>query len=104
MDILDRLAQVLELRKSGDPRTSYVAGLHHKGLDSILAKVQEEAAELVSAARTGDGRQLVHETADLWFHTLVLLSHQGLGPDQVLRELDRRFGVSGLSEKAGRKQ
>lgn len=82
---------------------SYVAALHAGGLPAILDKVEEEAAETVKAAQAGDKQQLVHETADLWFHTLVMLSHQGLGPQHVLTELNRRFGVSGLAEKAGRK-
>lgn len=99
---LRRLAQVLEARKQADPGTSYVASLYSKGLDAILKKVGEEATETVIAAKGGDTRQLVYETADLWFHTLVLLAHQGVGPDEVLRELERRFGLSGLDEKAAR--
>lgn len=100
---LDRLAAVLEARKQADPASSYVAGLYSKGLDTILKKIGEEATETVIAAKGGETAQLVHETADLWFHTLVLLAHQGTGPDAVLRELDRRFGLSGLDEKAARK-
>jgi phosphoribosyl-ATP pyrophosphohydrolase len=80
-----------------------VAGLYHKGLDSILKKVGEEATETVIAAKGGDADELVYETADLWFHTLVLLVHQGVDPDRVLNELERRFGLSGLEEKAARK-
>lgn len=102
-DTLKRLAAVLERRKQADPDSSYVAGLYAKGLDAILKKVGEEATETVIAAKGGDTQQLVYETADLWFHTLVLLAHQGVGPDEVLRELDRRFGLSGLDEKAARK-
>jgi phosphoribosyl-ATP pyrophosphohydrolase len=94
---------VLEARKSADAGSSYVAGLYAKGLDAILKKVGEEATEAVIAAKGDDRDQLVHELADLWFHTLVLLAHQGLGPEDVLRELDRRFGLSGLEEKAARK-
>ena len=102
MGILGKLAEVIDSRKSQDPETSYVAGLHAQGLLTILDKVEEEAAETVEAAKAGDKKQLVHETADLWFHTLIMLSHHGLGPQQVLQELNRRFGVSGLAEKANR--
>jgi phosphoribosyl-ATP pyrophosphohydrolase len=100
--VLDRLARVLESRKLDNPAGSYVASLYRKGMDEILRKVEEEAHETIIAARAGDPGQLVYETADLWFHTLVMLVHQGLGPNDVLNELDRRFGVSGLEEKAGR--
>ena len=102
-EILRRLTQVLEQRKQADPASSYVAGLYHKGLDAILKKVGEEATETVIAAKGGNTDQLVYETADLWFHTLVLLVHQGVDPDEVLKELERRFGLSGLEEKAARK-
>ena len=101
-DILLQLAKVLEQRKQADPDSSYVAGLYHKGLDTILKKVGEEATETVIAAKGGDADELVYETADLWFHTLVLLVHQGVDPDRVLNELERRFGLSGLEEKAAR--
>jgi phosphoribosyl-ATP pyrophosphohydrolase len=101
-EVLSRLAAVLEQRKQADPETSYVAGLYAKGLDRILRKVSEEATETLLAARDGDREHLVREVADLWFHSLVLLAHQGLGPDAVLAELDRRFGLSGLAEKAAR--
>lgn len=101
-DILQELATVLEQRKGADPDSSYVARLYGKGLDAILKKVGEEATETVMAAKDGDPEQLVYETADLWFHTLVLLAHQGLGPEDVLEELARRFGLSGLEEKARR--
>ena len=101
-DTLEKLAAVLEERKGADPESSYVAKLYGKGLDAILKKVGEEATETILAAK-GDSREhLVYETADLWFHTLVMLADQGLGPDDVLRELDRRFGLSGLEEKAAR--
>ncbi len=103
-DVLIKLAAVLEARKSADPKSSYVAGLYAKGLDAILKKIGEEATETVIAAKGGDAGQIVYETADLWFHTLVLLAQQGLGPEDVLRELDRRFGLSGLEEKAARKE
>jgi phosphoribosyl-ATP pyrophosphohydrolase len=99
---LQKIAEVLEQRKQADPDSSYVAGLYRKGLDTILKKVGEEATEIVIAAKGGDTDQLVYETADLWFHTLVLLAHQGVGPDRVLNELERRFGLSGLAEKAAR--
>ncbi|MEJ2345938.1 MAG: phosphoribosyl-ATP diphosphatase [Gammaproteobacteria bacterium] len=101
-DILKRLAQVLEQRKQADPQSSYVASLYAKGLDAILKKIGEEATETVLAAKGGDRDQIVYETADLWFHTLVLLSASGLGPDDVLAELDRRFGLSGIEEKKQR--
>jgi phosphoribosyl-ATP pyrophosphohydrolase len=101
-DILKKLAATLEDRKGASPDSSYVAGLYAKGLDAILKKIGEEAAETIIAAKTGDRRQIVHETADLWFHSLVLLAQQGLSPDDVLKELERRFGRSGLDEKTAR--
>ena len=101
-DMLQRLAEVLESRKQADPASSYVAGLYAKGLDAILKKIGEEATETVLAAKDGAAEKIIHEIADLWFHTLVLLAHQGLRPEQVLDELGRRFGVSGVVEKAGR--
>lgn len=102
-DILHRLTQTLEQRKTASPDSSYVASLYAKGLDKILKKVGEEATETIIAAKDNDAHQLVYETADLWFHSLVLLVHQGLTADDVLKELDRRFGLSGLEEKANRK-
>jgi len=101
-DVLTRLAEVLEERKAADPDSSYVAKLYAKGLDAILKKVGEEATETVMAAKDGVPDKIVYEVADLWFHTLVLLAHQQLGPEAVLAELDRRFGLSGLEEKASR--
>ena len=101
-DILQELAAVLETRKGADPDSSYVAKLYSKGLDAILKKVGEEATETILAAKDGDKEHLVYETADLWFHTLVMLAQQGLGPELVLQELARRFGLSGLDEKAAR--
>jgi phosphoribosyl-ATP pyrophosphohydrolase len=101
-DILDRLMQVLEARKAADPSGSYVASLYAKGLDKILKKIGEEATETVIAAKEGDRGQIVYETADLWFHTLVMLSQQGIDHRDVLAELERRFGLSGLEEKANR--
>lgn len=99
---LEALAGVLEERKQADPGASYVARLHQEGLDAILKKVAEESFEVAMAAKDGDREHLVYETADLWFHTLVLLSHAGLGPRDVLAELARRFGTSGLDEKSRR--
>ncbi len=101
-NVLQQLAEVLEQRKGAAADSSYVASLYDKGLDAILKKVAEEATETVMAAKDGEKEKLVYETADLWFHTLVLLAHEGLGPDDVLQELARRFGVSGLDEKASR--
>ena len=101
-DTLDRLAEVLEARKSADPDSSYVAGLYAAGLEAVLAKVFEEAGETIVAAREGDARALVHETADLWFHCLVMLAARDLHPREVLAELERRFGISGIEEKARR--
>ena len=101
-DILNRLAETLEARKNADPQSSYVAKLYAKGLDSILKKIGEESAEAIIAAKSGDKGQVVYEVADLWFHTLVLLAQQGLHPDDVLKELARREGVSGIAEKAAR--
>lgn len=101
-DTLRELAAILEARKQADPDRSYVARLYAKGLDAILKKVGEEAAETLLAAKNDDPEHLVRETADLWFHTLVMLAYQGLGPDAVLNELRRRLGTSGLTEKAAR--
>lgn len=100
--ILEQLAVVLEQRKVEDPANSYVASLYAKGPDAILKKIGEEATETVIAGKSGDREQIVHETADLWFHALVLLAYYGLKPQQVLAELERRFGLSGLEEKAKR--
>ncbi len=102
-DILQQLALVLEQRKQESPESSYVASLYSKGLDSILKKIGEEATETVIAAKGGDKQQIIYETADLWFHCMVMLADQGLNPDDVLEELQRRFGLSGLEEKARRK-
>ncbi len=105
-DILRQLATTIDSRKQADPASSYVAKLHHGPLNKVLEKVGEEAVETILAARdaeqSGQTKDLVHETADLWFHTLVMLSRLGLGPEDVLAELGRRFGVSGLEEKASR--
>jgi phosphoribosyl-ATP pyrophosphohydrolase len=101
-DVLQRLAEVVEQRRQGDPGQSYVASLFHKGQDAILKKVGEEAVEVVLAAKGGERNQVVYETADLWFHTIVMLAERGLTPADVLAELERRFGLSGLEEKAAR--
>jgi len=102
-DIIERLVKVLESRKGADPGTSYVASLYDKGLDSILKKIGEESAETIIAAKTGDKEQIVYETADLWFHCLVLLAQQNIDARRVLEELERRFGLSGIDEKAARR-
>lgn len=101
-DILARLADVLEARKQADPDSSYVAKLYAKGPDAILKKIGEEATETVMAAKDGVAEQIVYEVADLWFHCMVLLAQQGLRPELVLAELERRFGLSGIEEKAAR--
>ena len=105
-DILIQLGEILEQRKQADAGESYVASLHKKGLNKILEKVGEEATESIIAAKdvgsTGGREALVKETADLWFHTLVMLSHLNMGPEQVLEELRKRFNISGLVEKASR--
>ncbi len=101
-DVLARLSQVIEQRKLADPSASYVAGLFDKGLDAILKKISEEATETVMAAKDGEPEKVVHEVADLWFHSLLVLSHFGLQPSHVLSELARREGLSGLEEKAQR--
>jgi phosphoribosyl-ATP pyrophosphohydrolase len=103
-DSLEKLAAVIEARKTASARDSYVAGLFDKGMNTILKKVGEEAAETIIAAKDDDDAHLVRETADLWFHTLVMLAARGLGPADVLAELERRFGVSGLEEKAARNE
>jgi len=103
-DIIERLMVVLGWRKDAEPETSYVASLYHQGLDSILDKIGEESAELIEAAKTGDKDRIVYETADLWFHCLVMLAQQNLDAQQVLNELDRRFGLSGIDEKAARQK
>ena len=101
-DILDRLAQLLEARKDADPQASYVAELYAKGMDGILKKIGEEAAETIIAAKDGDAQKIIYETADLWFHCMVMLAQAGLHPQDVLDELARREGLSGLAEKAAR--
>jgi phosphoribosyl-ATP pyrophosphohydrolase len=104
--ILERLNVILQERRNADPSSSYVAGLHAKGINKILEKVGEEATEVILAAKeaeiSGNVEELVKETADLWFHTMVLLGHMESSPAAVLEELERRFGTSGLDEKASR--
>ena len=102
-DSLARLAGVIESRKLGDPDKSYVARLFHKGNDAILKKIGEEATEVVMACKDGEGRKIVGEVADLWFHCMLALNAHGLGPADVLAELERREGLSGLEEFAARK-
>ena len=105
-DTLARLAAVLESRKpanGGDPASSYVARLFDKGTDAILKKVGEEATETVMAGKDGDPRKIVYEVADLWFHSMIALAHYGLTPADVIAELERRVGTSGIEEKALRK-
>ena len=101
-DTLARLAEVIEQRKAGDPDKSYVARLFHKGTDAILKKIGEEATETVMAAKDGDPQKIVYEVADLWFHSMIALAQFGLTPQQVLAELARREGLSGLEEFARR--
>lgn len=101
-DVLQQLARILEERKRADAGQSYVASLYARGPQAVLKKIGEEATELVMAGMGEDDRALVHEAADLWFHTLILLAQRGLGPDDVLAELERRFGRSGIEEKASR--
>lgn len=101
-DILERLADVIEARRTAEPGQSYVARLHRGGVDTIVRKIGEEATEVIVAAKNGQPREIVYETADLWFHSLVMLVHCGVRPAAVLQELERRFGTSGVAEKAQR--
>ena len=102
-DILDRIDAILEQRKTDHASASYVASLYEKGTNAILKKIGEEATETVIAVKEGDPSNIIYETADLWFHTMVMLKHQGLDSNAVLQELERRFGTSGIEEKASRK-
>jgi len=104
VDILRRIDEVLQERKQAEAGSSYVASLYAKGLDAILKKIGEEATETVMAAKDGEAEKIVYEVADLWFHSLVLLAQQDIDPAQVLSELERRFGTSGIEEKASRSQ
>lgn len=101
-DILEKLADVIESRKGGDPEASYVSRLLARGEDAVLKKIGEEATEIVMAAKDGGQLRIVEETADLWFHCLIMLAHYGLRPSDVLMELRRREGISGIDEKAAR--
>ena len=105
-DVLEQLAATLAARKQADPEQSYVASLHHKGLNKILEKVGEEATEVILAAKDAEAGQdrsaLIGEVADLWFHSMVMLSHLDVDINEVMHCLDARFGVSGLDEKASR--
>lgn len=101
-EVLYRLADTLNERRGAAPDSSYVASLYHKGTEAICKKIAEEAAETIMAAKDGERLHVVREIADLWFHSLVLLTHFGLGPDDVLHELRRREGISGIDEKKSR--
>lgn len=101
-NVLTRLSELLEQRKSADPTSSYVAKLYAKGMDAILKKVGEEATETVIAAKGGNKEEIIYETADLWFHTMVMLAKADLKPDDILQELARREGLSGIDEKNSR--
>jgi phosphoribosyl-ATP pyrophosphohydrolase len=103
-DILQRIAASIDERKGGDPEKSYVAKLFAQGEDAMLKKIGEEATETVLAAKSGDRLHLVREVTDLWFHCMIVLSRHGLGPQDVLAEMQRREGISGLDEKAARKK
>ncbi|MEK0411936.1 MAG: hypothetical protein RJA03_449 [Pseudomonadota bacterium] len=100
--ILKKLSETLEARKKDDPSKSYTASLYRDGLEAILKKVNEEAFETIIAARQGNNKELVHEVADLWFHTLVLMAHKNLSAEDILNELCRREGTSGIEEKESR--
>jgi phosphoribosyl-ATP pyrophosphohydrolase len=103
-ETLERIAATIEERKAGDPQSSYVAKLMQGPEDALLKKIGEEATETVLAAKAGDRLHLVRETADLWFHSMIVLARHGLGPGDVLAEMHRREGISGLDEKAARKK
>ena len=103
MDIINELADVLAGRKNADPDASYVAALYAKGRAGILEKIEEETNELVDAAKHGSTDSIIHESADLWFHCMVLLAHLEIHPAEVLAELENRFGMPGHEEKASRK-
>jgi phosphoribosyl-ATP pyrophosphohydrolase len=103
-DVLQRLAETIQVRKNAAPESSYVAKLFGKGEDAILKKIGEEATEVILASKEGDKNHLVYEIADLWFHCMVLLAQHGSSVDAVLDELARREGVSGIAEKNSRKE
>jgi phosphoribosyl-ATP pyrophosphohydrolase len=100
--IIQELMQVIEQRKEADPESSYVARLFSKGLDTILKKVGEEASETIIASKNGERDAIIYESADLLFHLLVMLSAHEIDPDEIFKELERRFGLSGVAEKAAR--
>jgi phosphoribosyl-ATP pyrophosphohydrolase len=104
MQVLERIAASIEARKGADPAKSYVAKLFAQGDDAMLKKIGEEATETVLAAKSGDRLHLVREVTDLWFHCMIVLARHGLGPADVLAELQRREGISGIDEKAARKK
>ena len=104
LETLERIAQAIDARKSADPAKSYVARLFADGDDAMLKKIGEEATETVLAAKSGDRLHLVREVTDLWFHCMIVLARHGLGPGDVLAEMQRREGISGIDEKAGRKR
>lgn len=101
-DVFNRLAEILKERKQADPDSSYVASLYHGGTDKILKKLGEEATETIIAGKGGKRDEIIYETADLWFHSLVLLAYNDISPQAIFDELDHRFGLSGLAEKATR--
>lgn len=102
--ILQRLIQTIEARKSADPAHSYVAKLLNSNQDKVLKKIAEEAAETIMACKDNDREQIIYETADLWFHCLVMLTRHNISPEDILRELERREGTSGIEEKLSRSQ
>ncbi|MFT4797607.1 MAG: phosphoribosyl-ATP pyrophosphohydrolase [Candidatus Azotimanducaceae bacterium] len=101
-DVLATLFDVIQKRREDDPESSYVASLHNRGINKILEKIGEEATETIIAAKDGNKAEVIKETADLWFHSLVMLSHLDINQQEVLAELESRFGTSGLTEKANR--
>ncbi|HEX7218588.1 MAG TPA: phosphoribosyl-ATP diphosphatase [Burkholderiales bacterium] len=103
-EALERIAAAINERKGGDAATSYVAKLFQQGDDAMLKKIGEEATEVVLAAKSGERLHLVREITDLWFHCMIVLARHGLGPGDVLAELQRREGISGIDEKAARKK
>jgi phosphoribosyl-ATP pyrophosphohydrolase len=103
-NVLERIAASIDERKRGDPAKSYVAKLFAEGEDAMLKKIGEEATETVLAAKSGDRLHLVREVTDLWFHCMIVLARHGLGPDDILAEMQRREGISGIDEKKSRKK
>jgi phosphoribosyl-ATP pyrophosphohydrolase len=102
LEVIHRIQETLEARKGAAPDSSYVSSLYAKGTDAICKKIAEEGAEVIMAAKDKDRLHLVRETCDLWFHSMVLLSHFGIGVDDIMMEFRRREGISGIDEKAGR--